>query len=492
MNSENKAYLDDVLDDMNNCVSPCVDIPQTCPPKGQVVNIDWLVDNLPGMNYVKHRALNYIFSNGLTAGGEDDDEKLDEWLYESRNEMGSSNYLALREAIGYVIVYGECGLRMYKGNLYPYQKGHFGILYEKKDGINSIVAYYVREDGDVVSEDIDKKDWDQWERLEDIESWFSEKKLLLLSTSEFTNLRNDTSKMHGLSPLLQDKQRIKLLLSVYERLNYDIEYDGPGRIILRAKSTSDEEEETSTTSEILNNSGPARADKLNAAKLEAKRIAREMKQSSSDQVFVLSDGFKDDIEHLPRVTRATEFMSWLENEGVVVAQILGMSSVLVEVGKWSGNVSMEKVIDDAMINTIVPLRELYAVQFSYLITKELGVGKVYFDKYDMKQAEDENVARQKIAGVIRDLALSAKNLQAATEGEGAHDYTEAQNNISSLLNEVSEVLRKSLYDENGVIRTLAAETEPKHTLGRKKLKHKNREEKHNGRIKGNHRKDRKH
>lgn len=460
---DNQAYLDDVLDDMNNCVSPCTDIPQTCPPKGDtVVNIDWLVDNLPGMNYVKNRALNYIFSNGLAAGGEEDDEKLDTWLYETKNEMGSSNYLALREAIGYAIVYGECGLRMYKGHLYPYQKGHFGILYEKQDGITSIAAYFIHEKGEEISGDINQSEWKKWHTLEDIDTWFKENKLILLDTTEFTNLRNDTSLMHGLSPLLQDKQRIKLLLEVYSRLNYDIQYDGPGRILLHAKSETDNEEEVSTTGVITNNSGPAVAERQSEAIREGRRIGNAIKNSSSDQVIVVSNGFEKDITHLPRVTKATEFMTWLESEGVIVAQILGMSSVLVEVGKWSGNVSMEKVIDDAMVNTIVPLRELYAVQFSEMICRELKVGKVYFNKYDMKQAEDENVARQKIASVIRDLALSAKNLGTAEESGG--NYDAAQKNIASLIDEVSEVLRKSLYDENGVIRTLSAKSEKKSRL----------------------------
>lgn len=454
----NQEYLDDVLDDMNNCVSPCVDIPQTCPPKaGMIVNIDWLVENLPGMNYVKNRALNYIFSNGLTAGGRDDDEKLNHWLYETKNDIGSSNYLVLREAIGYAIVYGECGLRMYKGNLYKYEKGHYAILYEKEDGIQRIVGYFIHEKGEPIEGNIDRSEWEKWHTLEDIYTWFREKKLILLGTNEFTNLRNETAYLHGLSPLLQDRQRIKLLTEVYERLNYDIKYDGPGRIILHAKSRSENEEEVSTTGVITNNSGPAITERFKNALKEVKRIARELKNSSSDQVLALSDGFEKEITHLPRVTKATEFMGWLENDGVVVAQILGMSSVLVEVGKWSGNVSMEKVIDDAMLNTIVPLRELYAVQFSPMICRTLGVGKVYFDKYDMKQAEDENVARQKMAAVIRDLALSAKNLQAADEGNA--NFSEAMQNINTLINESSEVLRSSLYDENNEIRSLSLKPE---------------------------------
>lgn len=441
-------YKQDVLDDINNCIAPCADIGQTCLTKERIVDLDWLVANMPGMNYVKNRALNYIFSNGLTAGGDDDDRLLDEWLYEKRNELGASNYLVLRTVIGNAIVYGECGLRMFNGTLYAYERGHFGVLYETKAGITSILSYFIREDGGVIDTDIDQKEWKDFNTYQDIEAWFKERKMILLDTSEFVNVRNDTSHMHGMSPLLQDRQRIRLLLSVYARLNYDIEYDGPGRIILRAKSGYGvTENEQSTTSALINNSGAAQTKRFEDAKLEAKRIASELKGSSSDQVIVVSDGFKDEIEHLPRVTKATEFFDWIANEGVIVAQILGMSSVLVEVGKWSGNVSMEKIIDDAMINTIIPLRELYAVQFSGMIAKALGIGKVYFDKYDMKQAEDENLARTKIANVIRDLSVSVKNIK-----DNGDDQT--AENVGKLIDEVAEVLRKSLYDVNGNIRAL--------------------------------------
>lgn len=432
-------YVTEVLDDMNNR-TPCPDIPVNCATKTQTVTLDYLVENLPSMNYVKNRALNYIFSNGLTTTNEDEKKVLEKWLYETRNSMGSSNYLAIREAIGNAIVYGECGLRMYKGHLYPYEKGHYGILYDSADGIEEIVGYFIHKDGDVVDADFDKGEWEKFNQYSDIMQWFEDNKLILLSTEEFVNLRNDTSKMHGLSPLLQDKQRIQLLLSVYERLNYDIEYDGPGRILLHAKSRSEEDGEVSTTSELLNNASPAREKRYKDALKEGKRIANDIKSSTSDQVIVLSDGFDDNPLHLPRVTKATEFFDWISNEGVIVAQILGMSSVLVEVGRWSGNVSMEKVIDDAMVNTIVPIRELYAVQFSDMICRELGIEKVYFDKYDMKQAEDENEARAKVANTIKDLSYAVK--------------ANPDENLQKLITEVTDVLRTSFFDENGNLRSL--------------------------------------
>ena len=443
-----EEYKQEVLDEFNTCIAPCSDIGQTCVPDEKIVDLNWLIDNLPGMTYVLNRALNYIFSNGLTAGGEEDDKKLNEWLYERQNDLGASNYLVLRTAIGNAIVYGECGLRMVNNKLYAYERGHFGVLYAKENGVTKIVAYFIHEKGDSVGGDLNQGDWDDFETYSDVKAWFKERKLILLSPSEFVNIRNDTSHIHGKSPLLQDRQRIKLLLSVYSRLNYDIEYDGPGRIILRARSAFyNAENEQSTASAIINNSGAAQMKRYEDAKAEARRVAAELKSSSSDNVIVISDGFDDKIEHLPRVTKATEFFDWISNEGVIIAQILGMSSVLVEVGKWSGNVSMEKVIDDAMINTIIPLRELYAVQFSGMISKALSVGKVYFDKYDMKQAEDENAARTKIANVIRDLSVSVKNIK-----DNGDDATAT--NVGNLIDEVAEVLRKSLYDINGNIRAL--------------------------------------
>lgn len=433
------TFINDTLDDMNNCI-PCPDIPIDCKIGGKQVTIDWLVDNLPGMTYVRNRALSYIFSNGLTTTNVDEKEKLEEWLYECKNMMGSSNYLAIREAIGDAIVFGECGLRMYDGCLYPYKKGHYGILYETDSGVTNIVGYFIRKDGDVVDGDFDKDEWEKFNEYSDVEEWFEDNKLILLDTSEFVNLRNDTSKMHGLSPLLQDKQRIKLLLAVYNRLNYDIEYDGPGRWILFAKSRPENEGEVSTASEILENASPSKMKRFGDALKEGHRIAGDIKNSTSDQIIVISDGFEDKVQNIPRVTKATEFFEWLSNEGVIVAQILGMSSVLVEVGRWSGNVSMEKVIDDAMVNTIVPLRELYAVQFSQMISSELGIGKVYFDKYTMKQAEDENEARAKVANVIKDLSYAIK--------------ANPDKEVGKLITQVAEVLRTSLYDENGNLRSL--------------------------------------
>ena len=93
-----------------------------------------------------------------------------------------------------------------------------------------------------------------------------------------------------------------------------------------------------------------------------------------------------------------------------------------------------------MVNTIIPMRESFAVQFSKLIATRLGVEKIYFDKYDMEQVEDENDIRAKIALMIRNLSTANK------------DYP--NDNTAKLIEEMDDLLRSSLYDDNNQLRTM--------------------------------------
>lgn len=431
--------MQEVLDDMNRCDSTCTGLALGEPIK--ITDVDWLVENLPGIDYVLSRMSNYIFANGVTTGTEEQDDMLEEWLYDEVNLMDSTNYSVLSSAIMDAIAFGCCGLRMYQGNLYLVRKGYYGALTRQEDGIKEIVAYFIKKDRTRVEEEVKVDEWSQFETIEDILAWFDENKYILLDTSEFANLRNDTSTLFGYSPLLKDKQRVNLLLSVYQRLNYDIKYDGPGRIILHTKDgfVSDEKNEISTT-EVLNNAPGMVEQRYEKAKQEARRIAKDLKDSTSDAVGVMSGAFDKDITHLPRVTKATEFLEWLDVDMTIIAQILGMSPTLLEVGELHGNVSVEKIIDTAMLNTIIPLREKYAIQFSDIIAKRLGVTKVAFNKYDMVQTQDENEIRAKVADIIKSLSYSYKAVETPE--------------VKDLIEKCSALLETSLLDKDGNIRTL--------------------------------------
>ena len=437
-----KEKEQELLEDFLTCNTVCGDLGKIELKKSDysVTEIDELLKQLPGSDYVTKRMLNYIFSNGLTTGQEDQDRNiLDPWLYEEKNKEGQTNYEVLRACIGMAAWYGECGLRLYEGNLYYVKKGYYGILTKKDDGIEEVMAYFIRKDGKAVEKDINQNEWSVFSDFLDIETYFSDNGMILLDPSAFINVRNDVSYLHGVSPLKKDQQRLNLLLSVYERLNYDIDYDGPGRSIIRPKEGNIGNNEVST-SEVVNNGVAAQEARNERAKQEVKRVAKQIKSSSSDSVILLSNAFGEKIEHLPRVTKATEFFNWIESDTVIMAQMLGMSPTLLEVGNLHGNVSVEKIIDNAMLNTIIPMRESYAVQFSKMISDRLGVDKIYFNKYDLEQVRDENELRAKVASMIKDLSTANK----ATPNE----------NTVRLIEEFDEYLRSSIYDDNGNKRSI--------------------------------------
>lgn len=436
----NEEYLEEVLDDMNRCDKTCTGLAVSNESKA-IRDVDWLVENLPGIGYVMERMLNYIFANGLSTGYDEQNDVLTRWLYEETNRMDATNYSVLSSSIADAIMYGCCGIRLYDDNLYQIKKGYYGLLTNKDNGIEEVVAYYVRADRDRVEAEIDTSEWVDFYTYEDISNWFKDNGYILLDKSEFVNLRNDTGTKFGYSPLLKDRQRITLILSVYERLNYDIEYDGPGRIILHTKDgyVSGDKNEISTT-EVLANAPGMISERYNDAKKEAARIAKDLKDSTSDAVGVMSGAFEKEITHLPRVTKATEFLEWLDIDMVIIAQILGMSPTLLEVGNLHGNVSVEKIIDTAMLNTIIPMREKYATQFSDLLAGRLGVSKVFFDKYDMVQTRDENEIRGEVANTIKSLSYSYK----AVENPA----------VKELIDLMSELLKTSVLDKNGNIRSL--------------------------------------
>ena len=440
LNEEDRRVLDEIVRDWLTCNQVC-DLP--IPKKDRnygLEKVDEYMRVLPGADYVLTQTLNYIFSNGVTTGSIVDDVKLDAFLYR-KNAEGTTNLHVLHDTIGMAISHGACGMRWLNGNIYQYKWGTYRILTLLKDGIRQTVGFLITKKGDFVPPV--KFDFSKYEEYEDFIRDIDERGLILLDTNEFTVIRNDTSLPYGHSPLLRDEARLDLLTAVYERLNYDIRYDGPGRIIIRPKDgfASGDTNDISTTAVI----GEAlkKQDKDNKAVLaEARRVANQLQGSSSDSVIVLSNAFSEKIEHLERVTKATEFFTWIKNDTLLLAQDFGMSPSLLELGGVSGNVSMEKIIDNSMINSIVPLREKYAQQFSSFIAVHLGVEKIYFNIYEMAQQEDENTMRTKVVNM-----LSLLNAMRITEGNGENKVERIQPMAQELFDALAEMLDANLHNE---------------------------------------------
>lgn len=396
--TDNEKMFEDMVRQWTECNSVCdIASPKKRKREG-LEKADRYMQTLPGADYVLTQTLNYIFSNGITTGSIVDDEKLDSFLYHI-NKKGNTNKSELKNIVGMAITHGASGMRWVDGDIYQYKWGTYRILTYKEDGLEKLFGYVVAKNAGKVPR-FDFK-WDKYFEYSDFLDDMDRQGLIFLTEEDFTVIRNDTSEWYGSSPLLKDEERLDLLVAVYERLNYDINYDGPGRIIIRPKDgyvQGDDTDVSATT--VMEGALKGSEKRVDQIKKEAARVAREIKESSSDSVIVLSNAFSEHIEHLERVTKATEFFNWLKNEGVILAQDFGMSPSLLELGGISGNVSMTSIIDNAMLNSIVPLRERYAIQFSSFLAEHLGVEKVFFNIYEMQQQEDENTMRTKIVNIM--------------------------------------------------------------------------------------------
>lgn len=377
--------------------------------------IDWLYRNLPSVPYVIKQMINYIFSNGLTTGDEKQDEILNEFLY-AYNIKGATNYSVIQEAVKESIIYGKCGLRFLskEDGLINVNSMHYNAITadnEEYYGFKDTIGYLVSFDKEKIYEtDLKEVSFDREAYKKNGVIVDKSKKLMVLSKDYFVSLRNTPTQEKADSPLAYDKQRIDLLKRIYERLNYDIEYDGPGRILFWLKDGYENggENETGTT-ELVNQSFAAKADRANQARREVTEMGKKIKDSKSDSIIAVPGIFNDKVLHLPKTTQATDLKEYIEKEGDIIAQVFGINPTLIGLGEVSGNVSMEKIIDNAMLNSIIPEREKYAIQFSEMLSTHLGLDKVYFDKYEMKQVVDENAQRVKIAEIISKLALAGQN-----------------------------------------------------------------------------------
>lgn len=446
LNDEEKRKIDEILESMLEC-NECNDIGSLPKRKWRpgLEKVDEYMQILPGADYVLTQTLNYIFSNGLTTGSINDDEVLNKFLYRKNSEQ-TLNKDVLRNAVGMAITHGACGLRWLNGDLYQYKWGTYKVLTITRNGIKTVLGYLIKKDGKRVPPV--KFEFEKYNEYEDFIRDLEDQDLILLDTREFMVIRNDTSLPYGHSPLLADEARLDLLTAVYERLNYDIRYDGPGRIIIRPKDglLGGDENMDASTANVLQGALAGQLKNKEQILLEAKRVANQIKNSSSDSVIVLSNAFDKDIDHLERVTKATEFFTWIKNDTLVLAQDFGMSPSLMELGGVSGNVSMRSILDTAMTNSIVPLRERYSEQFSSFISQKLGFEKVYFNKYEMEQREDENTMRTKVVNMM--------SLLNAMRIDGQDGSKEIQPWAQRLFEDFAAMLSDNIHNENDQLEQL--------------------------------------
>lgn len=441
-NAETEA--EKVMEAMLNCNSDCINGFIKTNFKNQFDEIDWMIDNLPTLPYVIGKVIDFIFSNGITTGDENLDKNvLMPFLYR-HNVQGVTNYSVLQNAIMQSLLYGKCGIRWLdedKGIVTENYRNYVSIMREDDEykGFRVPICYAMSaNDKEPISLGTKAIDFDEALFLKTGKLMSKDGTIIVEIPDNFCNLRNGTDNENGLSCLLRDKQRLKLLGAVYERLNYDIQYDGPGRLIFWLKDGFAKGDTIDlSASQVLDESSSSKADRADKARIEAKRLGQEIRNSKSDNVILASSIFEK-MDHLPRVTKGTEFLEYLQmKEGSIICQCFGITPELIGLGDVSGNVSMERIIDNAMTNTIVPMRERFATQISPMLSEKLGVPKVYFDKYELKEQQDKSAKTYKLAlsvtQIVGAIVNGAEALDKSTKNYMMESVTRMMDSIEKTL-----------------------------------------------------------
>ena len=432
------------MEAMLNCNSDCINGFVKTNFKNQFDEINWMIDNLPTLPYVIGKVIDFIFSNGITTGDENlDKDVLMPFLYR-QNAQGVTNYSVLQNAIMQSLLYGKCGIRWLdeeKGIVTENYRNYVSIVREDDEhkGFRVPICYAMSaNDKEPISLGTKEIDFDEALFLNTGKLMSKDGKIIVEIPDNFCNLRNGTDHENGLSCLLRDKQRLKLLGAVYERLNYDIQYDGPGRLIFWLKDGFAKGDTIDlSASQVLDESSSSKADRADKARIEAKRLGQEIRNSKSDNVILASSIF-DKMDHLPRVTKGTEFLEYLQmKEGSIICQCFGLTPELIGLGDVSGNVSMERIIDNAMTNTIVPMRERFATQISPMLSEKLGVPKVYFDKYELKEQQDKSAKTYKLAlsvtQIVGAIVNGADQLDKSTKNQMMESLVRMMDSIEKTL-----------------------------------------------------------
>lgn len=373
--------------------------------------LDYIAQYLPSFEFFVEQIINYITSNDLTTGDEAQDKVLDNFVF-SENLMSATNKSVLIKAIREALVYNRSGIRWMSDvdGLVMYSSDSYAKVYDNpKKRIKRTIGYIVSdEDAPITSVDYEHLNFDT--ENEDGSLTDSTRNVTLVPNENFVELSLFTSKENV---LLKQKFQVELLLSVLRRMNFDVPYDGPGRLVIKV-------DEKAVIQDMNKESNSEMKNVQDAAKRtleQGRALAREIKSSGSDNVILLNKKFAD-WEHLPRTNKVTEFFPILDKQDEMVARLFTVPPTPFGAGEMSGNISQEVIHDNFMLNSVVPWRERIAQQVSSLISPKLKLDKVYFDKYEMRQSQQDNER------TTANLSMAVSRLIAAGENEKAEEIME--------------------------------------------------------------------
>ena len=363
-------------------------------------DIERLALDLPDVDYILDNIVNYMFTNYLTTESFETDKTLRDYLY-GLNFNGQRNYDVLKQVAKGYRKYGYYGLLNTGEGLvgiHPKDILACVIDYPKKPVLRQTLTYlikntntyitpYDRKTGnnrpvnDYSADDIQKI-------LENPEEFKNE--VLVVTDKEFACVRIDTSQVFCMSPLLKDRKRVELILNILNRMNYDISRNGIGTIALQAKDTLEEQIEESVEQgtafsggELLDMGRTAKGERTKKIIEDMNAFAEKLSETEFNDAIVYSGNFQN-LEQLERDTKATDFLDYLSQYvPAIICQMFGVPARLFDLNKTVSNIGTYSIIDNAMKNTIIPMRDHFIGQVVHILQNATGLSEhIKFDSYE--------------------------------------------------------------------------------------------------------------
>lgn len=367
--------------------------------------IEKLALDLPDVDYILDNIVHYMFTNELTTDTKEDREKLYSFLY-SINFNGQRNIDVLKGVAKGYRKYGYYGLLSTENGLvgvHPTNIIASIIPYKDKPVLNQTFTYLIAKDtsyrgiGGELTQIYGHNKYKQQQNYspEEISKIIAnpekyEDEVIVVTDDEFACIKLDTSQVFGSSPLLKDRKRIQLILNILDRMNYDLVRNGIGTIALKAKVNLMDEFEETEESGILPGSGQLMDMGRSAKEERDKKVAEDMQaisdklaETSYNDALVYSSRFSD-LKQLTRDTKAIDFLDYLSLYiPSIISQMFGVPARLFDLGKTVSNIGTHSIIDNAMRNNIIPMREQFLGQCNNVLQKSIGIDNyISFSSYE--------------------------------------------------------------------------------------------------------------
>ncbi|MEE0060378.1 MAG: hypothetical protein UE295_06075 [Acutalibacteraceae bacterium] len=417
--------------------------------------IEYLVDNLPAVNFVVTFYTQLIIGGGLIAKDTSNQLKLDAWL-KQKNVLGQTNREIIADSVKNSLMYGYSGIRLSLGDFYPIAPSQFRIwklpycVVDKRTGtlrpipgIRSVALYEVNQKKDfkvekdkervfavgnhrytleeVLREKLLKQAYDGSYYLDDGEDGATVS-TVYLDPENFCHLRNSDDGDYGRSPLSYDKLRTSLLIDLLINFRDEILNDGTDYIMyLKARNDVGAALTSAFSQRTLNDSAIGSMDKRMVKTAEekqmeaARKMALQMKKSKKTRMTIARHDQIDEIAKLDGTVHLPDYLGVYNDAKDVVADIYGIHSLLVG-GRSSGwNTGMSSMLEFTMDKTIKPFQQRYSEQLSEYIARAAGLkGNVSFKEYDLLD-EKTRAEIEKLAAEVDEKTANAAKIAKETK-----------------------------------------------------------------------------